>query len=153
MTGERKPLRRTAWTLVVGGFGALVGMIVVGVVLLAGGQDVGAGKSVVWAGGERASVHKRLGPQDTPVPRCEVVRGALRSTLGWAESVVATRDGIVRCERDSVFLTGAASSVASAVQSPLIMAPVGAVFAGILLFFPRFTLAWARLGRPSWRRR
>ncbi|OLF11171.1 hypothetical protein BLA60_14405 [Actinophytocola xinjiangensis] len=78
MTGERKPLRRTAWTLVVGGFGALVGMIVVGVVL---------------------------------------------------------------------------SSVTSAVRSPLIMAPVGAVFARILLFFPRFTLAWARLGRPSWRRR
>lgn len=152
---RRKPLRRTAWTLVIGGFVALVGMIGVGVVLLAGGQEVGPGRSVVWAAGERASVHKRLGPQESPAPRCELFGADGEPefrALEWADSAYATHEVTIRCEWDSVFLTGTASAVTSAVQSSLIMAPVGAVFAGILLFFPRFTLAWARLSNPLRRR-
>lgn len=54
----------------------------------------------------------------------------------------------VSCEQDTTFLTGTRTSVVSAFQSPLIMAPIATVMLGLLLFVPRFTMPWARLGNP-----
>lgn len=68
--------------------------------------------------------------------------------LDWADSVRSPTRVTVRCDGDAIFLTGTASAVTSAVQSPLIMTPVIMIVAGILLFFPKFTLAWARLSNP-----
>ncbi len=68
--------------------------------------------------------------------------------LEWADSVRSSTEVTIRCDQDAIFLTGTASSVASVLQSPLITAPIAVSFLGMLLFFPRFTLAWARLGNP-----
>jgi hypothetical protein len=89
----RKPLRRTAWSLLVGGVVALGLMIGVGLLLLAGGEDVGPGRPVMWPAGEQGAVYKLFG------------------------------------------------------------VPTTAVVIGLLLFFPRFTLVWARMGngRFPWR--
>jgi hypothetical protein len=149
-TSDRKPLRRTAWTLFVGGFVVLGLMIGVGLVLLAGGEDIGPGRPGVWPGGERASVHKHLGPGAGGVEPCEVVGAdgvAEFVPLAWSESTRRSADVSIVCPQGAILLTGTASAVVSAVQSPLIMAPVGMVLLGILLFFPRFTLAWLRLRR------
>jgi hypothetical protein len=72
-------------------------------------------------------------------------------SLEWSDSVRSSTDVTVSCEQDAIFLTGTASSVASALQSPLIMAPVAVSFLGMLLFVPRFTLGWARLSNPRGR--
>lgn len=147
---RRKPLRRTAWTLVVGGVVATILMIGTGLVLLATGTDIGPGRPGKWSAGEVASVHKHLGPGAT-AEKCALIGPDGEPTyrwLEWADSTRATTDMTVSCEQDTTFLTGTRSSVVSALQSPLIMAPVGAVILGLLLFFPRFTMAWARLSNP-----
>ena len=124
-------------------------MIGVGLLLLAGGEDIGPGRPGVWPAGERASVHKHPGPQNAESQtNCEVIGADGEREyrwLEWAESARASTDVIVSCDDEAIFLTGTASSVVSALQSPLIMAPVAGSLLGILLFFPRFTLAWARL--------
>lgn len=146
----RKPWRRTAWTLVIGGVAATVLMVGVGLLLLAGGQDIGPGRPGTWPAGERASVHKHLGPKESEPVECEVIGadGEPEGWLEWANSVRSSRELTVTCEQDTTFLTGTASAVTSAVQSSLVMTPVMVTLAGILLFFPRFTLALARLSNP-----
>ena len=149
---QRKPLRRTAWTLFIGGFVVTGLMIGVGLLLLAGGEDIGPGRPGVWPAGERASVHKHPGPQNAESQtNCEVIGADGKREyrwLEWAESARASTDVTVSCDDEAIFLTGTASLIASALQSPLIMAPVAGSLLGILLFFPRFTLAWARLSNP-----
>ncbi len=148
---QRKPLRRTAWTLFVGGFVVTGLMIGVGLLLLAGGEDIGPGRPAVWAAGEPASVHKHPGPQNGESSNCEVIGADGEPEyrwLEWADSARATTDVTISCPREAILLTGTASSVTSALQSPLIVAPVAASMVGILLFFPRFLLAWARLSNP-----
>jgi hypothetical protein len=143
---RRKPLRRTAWSLLIGGLVLIVLMIGTGLLLLAGGEDIG----------ERASVHKHPGPQAAGAPRCELIGSDGEPEyrwLDWADSARSSGDVTVRCAQDAIFLTGSASWIASALQGPLIVAPVGLALLGILLFFPRFTLSWARLTNRSLVRR
>jgi hypothetical protein len=145
---RRKPLRRTAWSLVLGGLLATGLMVGTGLLLLTNGTDVGPGRSVTWPAGERASVHKRPGPKDTESVRCVATDGDRRvHSLGWADSARSPIEVTVSCE-DAIFLTGTASAIASALQSPLILAPVAVTLMGLPLFFPRFTLAWTRLSNP-----
>jgi hypothetical protein len=150
-TPRRRPLRRTAWTLLIGGLVALVLMIGVGLLLLAGGEDIGPGHPVVWAAGERASVHKHPGPQAAGAAKCELIgsdgKPEYRS-LDWAESTRSSSEVTITCKQDAIFLTGTASWFASVCQSQWIMVPVAASLIGALLFFPRFTLALARLSNP-----
>lgn len=148
---RRKPLRRTAWSLLIGGLSVTGLMIGAGLLLLAGGEKIGPGSPAVWPAGERASVHKQLGPQEANSTRCEVIGSdgvPENRSLDWADSVRSPTEVMVNCQQDAIFLTGTASSITSALQSPLIMAPIAAVMLGILLFFPRFTLVWARLSNP-----
>ncbi|WP_460399221.1 hypothetical protein [Actinophytocola sediminis] len=152
---QRKPLRRTSLTLLIGGIAALVVMVGTGLVFLAGGQDIGPGRPGVWPAGEQASVHKRPGPQEPGTTECEVLDAdgePQYRSLNWADSTRSSTEITIDCDQDAILLTGTASAVTSAVQSPLIMAPVAIIIVGILLFFPRFTLAWIRLSNPiSWR--
>ncbi|HEX6355832.1 hypothetical protein [Actinophytocola sp.] len=70
---RRKPLRRTAWTLLIDGLVATGAMIALGLLFLAGGEDIGPGHPAVWPAGERASVHKKSGPQNPDSSKCEVI--------------------------------------------------------------------------------
>lgn len=151
-----KPLRRTAWSLLVGGLVLVVLMVGTGLLLLAAGEDIGPGRPGVWPAGERASVHKHPGPQAAGAPKCEVIGSDGEPEyrwLDWGDSVRSSAEVTVRCEQEAIFLTGPASSIASALQGPLLMAPVGVALLGILLLFPRFTLAWARLSNGGLLRR
>lgn len=116
------------------------------------GENIGPGRPVVWSAGEQASVHKHPGPQHVESSECELIGPDGEPEyrwLGWADSVRSSTEATVSCTQDAIFLTGTASSVVSALQGPLIMAPVAVSLLGILLFFPRFTLAWARLSNPG----
>jgi hypothetical protein len=97
-------------------------------------------------------VHKHPGPQNAgSQTSCEVI-GAdgerEHRWLEWAESARSSADVTVDCDSEAIFLTGTAASVVSVLQSSLILAPIAGSLLGILLFFPRFTLAWARLSNP-----
>lgn len=148
---RRKPLRRTAWSLLIGGLVLTGLMIGAGLLVLAAGEDIGPGRPAVWPAGERASVHKHPGPQDAESSKCEVIGSDGKPEyrwLDWADSVRSSTEVMVSCKQEAIFLTGTASSVAAALQGSLIMVPVAVALLGILLFFPRFTLAWARLSNP-----
>lgn len=148
---RRKPLRRTAWSLLIGGLVMTGLMVGVGLLLLAGGEDIGPGRPGVWPAGERASVHKHPGPKDTQVPRCEALGTDDEREyrwLEWADSVRSPIEFTVTCKQGAIFLTGTASAIVSAFQSELIMAPIVAAMLGILLFFPRFIMGWVLLARP-----
>jgi hypothetical protein len=153
-TRRRKPLRRTAWSLFIGGLVMTGLMVGIGLLLLAGGKDIGPGQTVVWPAGERASVHKDPGPQkDESESKCERIgaEGPDR-WLEWADSVRSPTEVTIRCHQDAIFLTGTPSAVTSALQSPLITAPVGVALLGLMLFVPRLMLAMAELnnGRRGW---
>lgn len=155
----RKPLRRTAWTLLIGGVVALVLMVGVGLLYMAGGKDIEPGRPVAWPAGERGAVYKHPGLQkDGPVntPGCTVLGSDGKPTgqwLDWSESVVLPTGSTIRCEHEAIFLTGTASAVVSTVRGRLFVVPITAMVVGLLLFFPRFTLAWARMGNGRFLRR
>ncbi|OLF19166.1 hypothetical protein [Actinophytocola xanthii] len=136
---RRRALRRIAWSLFVGGLVVACLMVGTGLLLLAGGEDVGPGHPPgLWPAGVRASVHKPFGVGEAQ--RCEALStdGTSNYTsLDWATSVRAANDVTVRCPQEAIFLTGTASAAASAVHSPLIMVPVAAALVGLVLFFPR----------------
>lgn len=145
--GRRKPLRRTAWGLLVGGLVGVVLMVGVGLLILAGGQEIGPGRPAVWAAGERVSVHKEPGPQSGVTGSCQVIGADGEPEyrwLDWAESVRSTTEVTIACDREAILLTGRASAVMSVLQSSWLMAPVGLFVLGVLLFFPRVTLALTR---------
>lgn len=73
--------------------------------------------------------------------------------LDWTESARSQTTVTIRCEREAILLTGTASAVVTAVQGPLFAVPITAMVVGLLLFFPRFTLAWARLSNGRFLRR
>lgn len=147
---QRKPLRRTSLTLLIGGAVALCLMIAVQLVLLAGGEDVGPGRPGVLPAGEQVSVHTypRLTPGNRAnTPGCEVHGPDGKRTyrwLEWGESFRSSTRGMLQCEQEAILLTGAASAVVSAVRGSLFGLAITAMVVGLLLFFPRFTLAGAR---------
>jgi hypothetical protein len=156
---HRKPLRRTAWTLLIGGVVALVLMVGVGLLILADGKDIEPGRPVVWPAGEQGAMYEHPGLHEGgPVntPGCAVLGLDGKPTgqwLDWRESVRLSTGSSVQCEEEAIFLTGTASAVVSAVQGRWFGAPITAMVVGLLLFFPRFTLAWARLSNGRFLRR
>jgi hypothetical protein len=156
---HRKPWRRTALSLLIGGAVALCVMVGVGLLFLAGGEDIGPGRPGVWPAGEQVSVHKHLGLKEdnkASSPGCEVIGPDGKPTyrwLDWAESARSSAKATIDCEREAILLTGTASAVVTTVQGRLFVVPICAMVAGVLLFFPRFTLAWARLSNRRFPRR
>jgi hypothetical protein len=150
----RKPLRRTAWTLLIGGAVALVLMVGVGLLLLAGGEDIGPSRLGVLPAGEQGSAHQHPGlKKDTEaIFKPCVAQGQgpngkpTYRWLSWSESVRLSTKSTIHCEQEAIFLTGTASAVVTAVQGPLFVVPIAAMVVGLLLFFPWFTLALARMG-------
>jgi hypothetical protein len=155
---HRKPLRRTAWSLLIGGAVAFCLVIGTNLLLLAGGQDVGPGQPGVVPAREQVTVHRRPGSGDNKANNagCEVIGPDGKRTyywLTWGESVNWPTKATLNCEREAVLLTGTASTVGRALQGPLFALPLAAMIAGLLAFFPRFTLALARMSNGRFLRR
>jgi hypothetical protein len=114
---------------------------------------------VEWPAGEQGAVYQHPGLHEGgPVnnPGCAVLGLDGKPTgqsLDWRERVRLSTGSTVRCEEEAIFLTGTASAVVSAVQGRWFGAPITAMVVGLLLFFPRFTLALARTGNGRFLRR
>lgn len=163
MVKPRKPLRRTAWSMLIGGV-VVAGLMFGGSALaVRNGSETGPAQSANWPAGADIGVFRPLGPQseqDSVGPKCTVTRadGAAKPVWpSWSERLTPDFEGpaTITCERPARVLTGWALTVAGITQSAWIALPLFVAFLGILLFFPRFTMVWASLSQPigRWIRR
>jgi hypothetical protein len=58
----RKPLRRTAWSLFLGGLVLLALLVGIGVLASDQGEDVGPGRATTWQAGQTIALLRPLGP-------------------------------------------------------------------------------------------
>lgn len=153
----RKPLRRTAWGMLLGGLAVAALMVGVGLYVVSKGEPAGPGQSATWPGGADISVSRPFGPQqgggDAHSVVCTVTpeRGQPMPTrLTWGERNHPnfTGSATITCEQPVRVLTGPAIAIAGNTRGPLLMVPLFVAILGILFFFPRFTAIWASHSRP-----
>lgn len=151
----RKPLRRTAWTLSLGGLVLLALMVVTGIVASNQGEDVGPGSDAAWPAGQTIALLRPLGPGS---PSAESITctatapGAEPRGLTLSQPITFTEPATITCNHPVKLLTGVARVAAQTARSPLILLPIGMIIVGLFLFVPRFTLTLTRMGMPFRRR-
>lgn len=157
MAKDRKPLRRTAWWLLLGGLAGMVLMFGVGGIAVVNAPRTGPHQEASWPAGETMSVSRipfPFGPvQESPESGadCTVTpagRDRESHWFGYGEpnSTDFTGTATITCDQTLAVLTGAPRVVAHYTRGPLIMVPILATLLGILAFFPRFTYIWSRAG-------
>ena len=148
---QRKPLRRTAWTLVIGGFVLFAAITAAAVLADSHGQPVGQGSVARWRAGETAALVRPIKPGSPQVGTwvtCQV-NGARVLVEMRADLRPRPDDAAVTCEADVLLLTGAAREIGQVVRSGLIVLPIAMVVIGGLLFVPRFLWTMAALSTRS----
>jgi hypothetical protein len=154
---SRKPLRRTAWSLFLGGLGVAALMLGVGAYAVGQGASAGPGQTATWPAGTEISVDRPLGPQpdggDDYQVACMVDPDngeTVRTLLSWGEPTQPDFDGAasITCEQPARVLTDPQLTIAGITRGPLIAVPLFALFLGLLLFFPRFAVFAASLSHP-----
>lgn len=154
----RKPARRTAWSMLLGGLGVAALMLGVGAYVVSKGEPAGPGQSGTWPAGTEISVNRPLGGPhdggDAYSVVCTVTPDGGQPTetrLSWGERNQPHFAGsaTITCELPARVLTDPELTIAGNTRGPLIMVPLFSVFLGILFFFPRFAAFWASLsGHP-----
>lgn len=150
----RKPLRRTAWSLFLGGFVLLAVMIVAGIIASGSGPDAGPGHTATWPNGQAIALFRPLGPGATGGSSitCTVTAPGAKPERHWltyGKSVPpGPSDASITCEKPAKLLAGTARVTAQTTRSPLILLPVLMIIVGLALFVPRFSWTVAKLGAP-----
>lgn len=155
---HRKPFRRTAWVMLVGGLLLTALMLGGGWYLTRDGEPAGPGETATWPGGEEITMVRPPGDKDSPrylgVTCVVTPNGGAPSTraLTWNEPMTPDFPGraTVSCDSQAFLLSGAGLWAVSVLRGPLVALPLVVAVLGGLLFFPRFTLAWARAANPRW---
>ncbi|WP_156893700.1 hypothetical protein [Actinokineospora enzanensis] len=156
--GERKPLRRVAWVLFLGGIAITAVMIAMGWFLLRHGETAGPGHAASLQEGVEVGVFRPGGAGDVPDTtfRCEITSatdGTWTRYLSWGTVLSdVAGSGSITCENPATVLSGPAATAVGLLRGPLIAVPMFAAVIGLLLFFPRFAGAWAGFSRPFGRR-
>lgn len=157
MTG-RKPLRRTAWTLLVGG--VLISAVMLGgsAIVVSQGETAGPGQAARWPAGADIGVF-RPAQTDSSGTRCTVTQVDGQTTTVWpdyGERLTAQGEATtIMCDPAATILTGGKLTIAQVTRSAWIALPLFLAILGALLFVPRFTMVWASLTQPigRWIRR
>lgn len=154
---RRKPLRRTAWTLFVGGLALTVLMLGVGAYVVSRGEPADRTRTAAWPAGADIAVVRPVGPSSESGeyvgPECTVTTPGeppvevLPTWQDRTHPVFPTR-ATLTCNQPVRVLTGAAITAAGTLRGPLIAIPLVAMFLGLLLFFPRLTGFAASLSHP-----
>jgi hypothetical protein len=153
----RKPLRRTAWSMLLSGLGLAAVMIGVGLYVVGKGAPVGPDQPATWPAGTEIAVFRPAGPQQDngkyALIACTASPENGRPRLVfpiWAESLRPDFSGsaILTCPQSARVLTGSAITVAAVCRGPLIAVPLFAAGVGALFFFPRFTAFAASISHP-----
>jgi hypothetical protein len=151
---DRKPLRRTAWSLFLGGWVLLALMIVAGIVASGAGQDAGPGHTATWPNGQVIALLRPLGPGSSSGSSitCTVTAPGTKPERQWltlGKSVPpGPPDASITCDKPAKLLTGTARVTSQTVRTPLIMLPVLMIIVGLALFVPRITWTVAKMGSP-----
>lgn len=153
----RKPLRRTAWCMLLGGLAVAALMLGVGAYVVSHGAPAGPGQSATRPAGTDMSVDRPPGPQpdggDTSSVICTITPEGgrpMRTDLAWGERNRPdfTGSATITCDQPARVLTDPQLTIADNTRGPLIAVPLFSVFLGILFFFPRFAAFWASHTRP-----
>jgi hypothetical protein len=153
----RKPLRRTAWSLLLGGLGVAAVMLGVGAYAVSKGASAGPGQSATWPAGKEISIDRPLGVQQGGDSMysviCTVTPEAgepTRTRLSWGERNQPEFAGsaAITCDQAARVLTEPELTIAINTRGPLIAVPLFAAGLGGFLFFPRFTMVAASLSHP-----
>jgi hypothetical protein len=149
---NRKPLRRTAWSMLLGGLGVAALMLGIGASVVSNGEPAGPDQPATWPANTDIAVERPLGPQqdngDFASIVCTVTPQGGRPKLifpSWQERIRPdfTTAATITCGQPVRVLTGPSIALAAITRGPLIAIPLFSVFLGILFFFPRFTRFWA----------
>lgn len=153
----RKPLRLTAWALLLSGLGITALMLGTGIYVVAQGQPAGPGHSATWPTNTDIAVMRPLGRQpdngEYTGPTCTATAPGEPSTTfhpDWQHRVrpLFRVQATLTCEQPVQVLTGSSITTAIIARGPLIAIPAFAAGMGIFLFFPRFTALAASLSHP-----
>lgn len=153
----RKPLRRTAWSMLLGGLVVAGVMLGVGVLAVGQGEPAGPGQVARWPADTEIAVFRPVGRQadggSVSTVACTVGLPDGRTERlfpRWADRLTADFSGpaTITCERPVMVLSGTRLTVAGIVRGPLIALPLFVAILGVLLFVPRFTRTWAGLTQP-----
>lgn len=153
----RKPLRRTAWTLLLFGLVGTVLQLGAGVLVVGwAGDPAGPGQEATWPAGQTMTLNRQPGRLNTDPQRtahCLLTPDGERPEkvgipVGTETEPLAPGAAKITCDQPLALLTGTPMTIVHYLRGPLICVPLLAFFLGILFFFPRFTYFWARRGRP-----
>jgi hypothetical protein len=151
----RKPLRRTAWSLFLGGLVLLPLLVGTGVLVSGQGDDVAPGRDATWQAGQTIALLRPLGPNSPSASSitCTATAPDMQPRrLAVSESITTAQTATISCDRPVKLVAGSARVAAQTARNPLIVLPIAMVIAGSFLFFPRFSLMLARMGVPFRRR-
>ncbi|MCT2582437.1 hypothetical protein [Actinophytocola gossypii] len=150
----RKPLRRTAWGLFLGGLLGLVLMVGAGFVA-SGGPPAGPGSEATWPAGETVAFYRvplaENGDQGTTMycrltPDGEETRTDYDIPVHRRVTPDFSGDATITCDQEVTLVTGETRLTVSEVsRGPWLTLPLLAIVVGVLCFFPRFLLGWSRL--------
>jgi hypothetical protein len=148
----RKPLRRTAWAMLICGLALTAAQLSVGVLAVSqGGTPAGPGQEATWPAGQTMVLDRTPGELNTEAARtarCLVTENGKqrRETLAVGDPTepLSPGDVTLTCDQPLTLLTGTPMTIAEYARGPLICIPLLLTFLGILFFFPRFTFFWAR---------
>nr|WP_042181133.1 hypothetical protein [Kibdelosporangium sp. MJ126-NF4]CTQ96537.1 hypothetical protein [Kibdelosporangium sp. MJ126-NF4] len=151
MTG-RKPLRRTAWSMLIGGVAATALMLGGSAVVIGHGETASSAEPAVWPAGVDIGVF-RSASTDSRGTACTVTQPDGRTSMVWPRFGERLRSesadaATIACAPSATVLSEGKLAVARITRSEWIALPLIVMFLGALLFVPRVTMLWTSLSRP-----
>lgn len=147
--------------MLLGGLACAALMLGIGALMVSKAPPAGPGQEATWPAGEIMSLDPIPGGPNTVdlTVACTVTPEGRPAepnrwfTLGRPRFPDFTGDATVTCDQQVALMTGTPRVVAEYTRGPLIAVPLFIMGLGILFFFPRFTLGWARLSTSGWLRK
>lgn len=161
LTKPRKPLRRTAWTMLIGGLAGTAIMLGTGAIMVSNAPPAGPGQEATWPAGETMTLDRIPNKRNSgdPTAACTLTpegRPAEHNrwyTIGEPRTPDFTGNATITCDQPVALLTGTPRVVAAYTRGPLVTVPLLITALGILFFFPHFTHSWAQLATRGWLRK
>jgi hypothetical protein len=147
--------------MLLGGLAGTALMLGVGAIMVSNAPPAGPGQEATWPAGETMSLNRIPGERNSvdPTATCTVTPEGQPAepnhwfTIGRPSFPDFTGAATVTCDQEVALLAGTPRVVAEYTRGPLIAVPLFITGLGILFFFPRFTLGWARLSTSGWLRK
>ncbi|HEV8556960.1 MAG TPA: hypothetical protein VGR06_11260 [Actinophytocola sp.] len=144
----RKPLRRIAWSMLLGGLGVAAVILGIGAFVVSRGESAGPDQAATWPAGTEIVMVQPLGRQQDNVDylanECTVTPEGGRpmpDVLIWGvpKRPEFTGSATITCRYPAKVLTGQAITIAHITRGPLVFVPLFAAGLSVVFFLPGFT--------------